>query len=245
MGVDASPKVFSQGMQDALEGKAPAISQEEIKEAMKSLQASRDKEADETLKKGEAFLAVNKTKKEVKSTPSGLQYKVIKAGAGANPKDGEIVKVNYRGTFIDGKEFDNTAKQGSPAEFTLGPGIIEGWNEALKLMNKGAKYEVYIPAKHAQGLRGIPKNSALIFEIELLDIKPAPPASMGGMMGGMNGASMPSGHPAVGKKGGRNLPAGNAGSWLPNEVNSHARIGEKNGISSGDEIPFSNDAASF
>jgi len=142
------------------------------KEMREKMQAKNDAEAAENAKKGEEFLAENKKKDGVKVTASGLQYKVIKQGNGPKPKLTDKVKVNYRGTLIDGTEFDSSYKRGTPAEFPLN-GVIKGWTEGLQLMPVGSKYEFYIPAELAYGARGpqtIGPNQTLIFEVELLEI---------------------------------------------------------------------------
>jgi len=142
------------------------------KEMREKMQAKNDAEAADNAKKGEEFLAENKKKDGVKVTASGLQYKVIKQGNGPKPKLTDKVKVNYRGTLIDGTEFDSSYKRGTPAEFPLN-GVIKGWTEGLQLMPVGSKYEFYIPAELAYGARGpqtIGPNQTLIFEVELLEI---------------------------------------------------------------------------
>jgi len=136
------------------------------------MQAKNDADATANAKKGEEFLAENKKKEGVKVTASGLQYKVIKKGNGPKPKLTDKVKVNYRGTLLDGTEFDSSYKRGKPAEFPLN-GVIKGWTEGLQLMPVGSKYEFYIPADLAYGARGpqtIGPNQTLIFEVELLEI---------------------------------------------------------------------------
>ena len=128
----------------------------------------------EQKKAGEDFLAANKKKEGVKVTESGLQYKVIKSGDGATPTKSDTVVTHYRGTLIDGKEFDSSYKRGKPAEFRVG-GVIAGWTEALQLMKEGDKWQLYIPYNLAYGERGagadIKPFSTLIFEIELLEVK--------------------------------------------------------------------------
>jgi FKBP-type peptidyl-prolyl cis-trans isomerase len=123
---------------------------------------------------GKKFLDDNSKKAGVKSTSSGLQYKVIKEGKGEKPKDSDVVETNYRGTTIDGKEFDSSAKHGSTFSFPVN-GVIKGWSEALKLMPVGSKWELYIPSELAYGDEGygedIPPGSTLVFEVELLGIK--------------------------------------------------------------------------
>ena len=124
--------------------------------------------------KAEKFLMENKAKDGVKTLPSGLQYKVIKEGTGKTPKASDTVVTHYRGTLLDGKEFDSSYKRNEPAEFPVG-GVIKGWTEALQLMKVGDKYEVVIPAELGYGARGagevIPPNSTLIFEVELLGVQ--------------------------------------------------------------------------
>ncbi len=182
--IDVNLELLMQGIKDTLEGKEPALSQAEMQKVysdwqqrMKAKQlAKQKKEAAENLAAGTAFLEANKAKQGVKVLPSGLQYKVITEGTGDTPTADDKVKTNYRGTFIDGTEFDSSYKRGTPAEFPV-KGVIKGWTEALQLMKEGAKWELYIPANLAYGERGrpgIPPNSTLIFEIELIEIvKPA------------------------------------------------------------------------
>ena len=131
--------------------------------------------ADSNSEKGEAFLAENAKKEGVKTTASGLQYKVLQEGTGKSPKATDTVVVNYKGTLISGKEFDSSYKRHKPAEFPLNH-VIPGWTEGVQLMKEGAKYEFTIPSKLAYGERGtpggpIPPNSTLIFEIELITVK--------------------------------------------------------------------------
>jgi FKBP-type peptidyl-prolyl cis-trans isomerase len=124
--------------------------------------------------KGEAFLAENAKKEGVKVLPSGLQYKVVKEGTGKQPGKTDTARVHYKGTLIDGKEFDSSYKRGEPAEFPVGR-VIKGWTEALQLMKVGAKWQLFIPAALAYGERGagdlIGPNETLVFEVELLDVK--------------------------------------------------------------------------
>ncbi|OHB83209.1 MAG: hypothetical protein A2Z38_02145 [Planctomycetes bacterium RBG_19FT_COMBO_48_8] len=168
------------GLKDALEGKELAISQNEMQvvytrfqQQMRAKQAAKEaKEAAENLAAGTAYLEANKAKEGVKVLPSGLQYKVVTEGTGNTPTADDKVKTNYRGTLIDGTEFDSSYKRNKPAEFPV-KGVIKGWTEALQLMKEGGKWELYIPANLAYGERGrpgIPANSTLIFEIELLEI---------------------------------------------------------------------------
>jgi FKBP-type peptidyl-prolyl cis-trans isomerase FklB len=174
------------GLKDALEGKELALSQDEMKQVYTRFQqqmrekqaAKRAAEAAKNLAAGTAYLEANKAKEGVKVLPSGLQYKVITEGTGNTPTAQDKVKTHYRGTLIDGMEFDSSYKRNKPAEFGV-TGVIKGWTEALQLMKEGSKWELYIPANLAYGERGrpgIPPNSTLIFEIELLEIvKPAEP----------------------------------------------------------------------
>ena len=125
-------------------------------------------------KAGDAFLAANKTKEGVVTLPSGLQYKILKEGTGPKPTPADSVVCNYRGTLIDGKEFDSSYKRGQPATFPVGQ-VIKGWTEALQLMPVGSKWQLFVPADLAYGDRGagpdIGPGSTLIFEVELISIK--------------------------------------------------------------------------
>jgi len=175
------------GLKDALEGNKLVLSQAEMKQVytgfqqkMRAKQAAKQaKEAAANLAAGTAFLEANKAKEGVKVLPSGLQYKVVKEGTGNTPTADDKVKTHYRGTLIDGTEFDSSYKRNQPAEFGVTK-VIKGWTEALQLMKVGGKWELYIPANLAYGQRGrpsIPANSTLIFEIELLEIVKADPAA--------------------------------------------------------------------
>jgi FKBP-type peptidyl-prolyl cis-trans isomerase len=131
--------------------------------------------ADPNLEKGEAFLKDNAKKEGVKTTASGLQYKVLKEGTGKAPKATDNVKVHYKGTLLDGTEFDSSYKRGEPATFPLNR-VIPGWTEGVQLMKEGAKYQFTIPSKLAYGERGtpggpIPPNATLIFEVELIAVQ--------------------------------------------------------------------------
>ena len=178
--MELNPDVLVQGLKDALSGKPPLLTEQQVRETMTTFQkdmeekqASKGKEAAAV---GEKFLAENKGKPDVKTTASGLQYKVIKEGSGASPKATDTVEVNYRGTLTDGTEFDSSYKRGESAKFPVN-GVIKGWTEALQLMKVGSKYQLFIPSALAYGERGagaqIPANSTLIFEVELLSMKPA------------------------------------------------------------------------
>lgn len=167
-----------QAMQEVFNGKATLIDNEtanmKIQEAIQAFMAQKVKDAQE---KENSFFAENAKKKGVVSLPNGLQYKVLKAGSGKNkPKLEDTVVVNYIGTLTNGNEFDNSFKRGQPATFPLG-GVIKGWTEILQLMPVGSSWEVYIPFAMAYGERAmgpnLPAYSTLIFQIDLLDIKPA------------------------------------------------------------------------
>ena len=182
--IDVNEETMNRGIQDGLSGAKPLMSDEQMKETMAAFQkdmmakqAAAKKEAGaKNAEEGKKFLAENKTKEGVKTTADGLQYKVEKEGTGANPKATDTVKVNYRGTTIDGKEFDSSYKRGEPATFPVNR-VIKGWTEALQLMKVGSKYKLFIPAELAYGERGagadIGPDSTLIFDVELLGIEPA------------------------------------------------------------------------
>jgi FKBP-type peptidyl-prolyl cis-trans isomerase len=174
--VDLDINSFNAAIQDALKGTESKLSQEQTQAAMQSLmmalQKKRSESSEGNKKKGEEFLAANKIKEGVKTTSSGLQYKVIKEGTGAKPKATDMVTVHYSGKLIDGKEFDSSYKRNEPVQFKL-DGVIKGWTEGLQLMSAGSKYELFIPAElayGAQGNQGIPGNSVLIFEVELISV---------------------------------------------------------------------------
>jgi FKBP-type peptidyl-prolyl cis-trans isomerase FkpA len=139
----------------------------------------RKEEAEKNLKEGQAFLEKNKSEAGIMTTASGLQYKVVKQGEGDKPTTNDIVNVHYRGTLLNGTEFDSSYGKGEPASFGLGR-VIRGWTEGLQLMPVGSKYEFWIPSELAYGPNGSPPkigpNSALRFEVELIGIRPPPPA---------------------------------------------------------------------
>jgi FKBP-type peptidyl-prolyl cis-trans isomerase FkpA len=160
----------ARGINDIMSKKKPAFTDEQAQ--MTIILALNTKLAD-NIKKGEDFLAANRTKPGVKTTPSGLQYQVITEGKGQRPTAVDTVEVNYMGTLIDGTEFDNSYKRGSSITFPLN-GVIRGWTEALQLMPVGSKYRLFIPQQLAYGPndnQSIPGGSVLIFEVELLSIK--------------------------------------------------------------------------
>ncbi|HEU0275713.1 MAG TPA: FKBP-type peptidyl-prolyl cis-trans isomerase [Candidatus Udaeobacter sp.] len=178
--VDILPDMLAAGIKDALAGK-PQLTPDQIKEVMTTFEKDmeqKQKEAGEKNKaEGTKFLEENKKKPGVKTTASGLEYKVLKEGNGAQPKKTDTVTVNYRGTLLNGTEFDSSYKRGQPATFPVS-GVIPGWTEALQLMKVGSKYQLFIPSNLAYGERSvgpdIGANSTLVFEVELLDAKPAP-----------------------------------------------------------------------
>lgn len=180
--IEVNTDILVKGMQDALTDKTPLLNEEEMSEVLMSYQkdriakqAEKQKQAGEkNLKEGQAFLAENKEKEGVVTLESGLQYKVITPGTGAMPKADDKVTTNYKGTLIDGTEFDSSYSRGKPATFPV-KGVIKGWTEALQLMKEGAKWQLFIPPDLGYGERGagskIGPNSTLIFEIELLSIE--------------------------------------------------------------------------
>ena len=185
--IDVNADALVAGLKDALTGAKPQLTEDQIKETMTTFsnelrnkqQAATQEAAQKNAADGEKFLAENKTKPGVKTTASGLQYKVMKEGSGPSPKETDTVVTNYRGTLINGTEFDSSYKRNEPVTFPVN-GVIKGWTEALQLMKKGAKYQLFVPAGLAYGPRGagqdIGPNATLIFEVELVDIKPAPSA---------------------------------------------------------------------
>ena len=181
-GVTVNPAILERGVKDAMAGGKTLLTEEQAQTALmqvqndlrKKQQEKMQAEGAENKKQGEAFLAENKTKEGVKTLPSGLEYKIIKEGTGPKPTASDTVECNYRGTLIDGKEFDSSAKHGGPATFPVS-GVIKGWTEALQMMPVGSKWELFIPPDLAYGERGagpdIGPDSTLIFEVELVNIK--------------------------------------------------------------------------
>jgi FKBP-type peptidyl-prolyl cis-trans isomerase FklB len=181
-GLDIDQGYLTQGIKDGLNNSKTAMSDKDMDETMKSfqqemstkMQAKQKIEGDKNKKEGEAFLEANKKKDGVITLPSGLQYKILKEGSGVKPTATQTVKCNYRGTLIDGKEFDSSYKRGEPTEFPVGQ-VIKGWTEALQLMPVGSKWQLFIPSNLAYGENGggsmIGPNAALIFDIELISIK--------------------------------------------------------------------------
>jgi FKBP-type peptidyl-prolyl cis-trans isomerase FklB len=177
-GSESRPQALLSGLEDGRAGASPKLSQAEMEAAMAALgqrmTEQRAKSQAEAAKKYEAensaFLAANAGKSGVKKTASGLQYKVVSEGKGRSPTAGDSVTVHYRGTLIDGTEFDSSYKRGEPATFPV-QGVIAGWTEALQLMKEGAKYQLFIPPDLAYGNRGPLANRLLIFDVELLGIQ--------------------------------------------------------------------------
>lgn len=180
--VDVDPDILSQGVKDGLSGAKLRLSDNEIREIMTSFQQKiRAKQEDmrktageKNKKDEEEFLAQNKKKEGVTTLPSGLQYKIIKPGEGKKPNLADTVTVHYRGTLLDGTEFDSSFRRGQPATFPVSS-VIRGWTEALQLMQEGAKWQLFIPSGLAYGDKGagqiIGPNAALIFEVELISIQ--------------------------------------------------------------------------
>ncbi|MBI4685523.1 MAG: FKBP-type peptidyl-prolyl cis-trans isomerase [Nitrospirae bacterium] len=179
--IDINPEVLAKGLKDGLSGAKPLMTDQEVQETMTSFrnelmskQQDRIKMlAEKNKKEGEAFLSENKKKEGIKTTKSGLQYKVIKEGTGKTPKADDTVTVNYRGTLIDGTEFDSSYKRGEAATFPV-TGVIAGWTEVLQLMKEGSKWQLFIPSNLAYGERGaggvIGPFAVLIFEVELVSV---------------------------------------------------------------------------
>lgn len=179
--VPVDPAILLRGLKDALAGKT-LMTDDEARAALKAVQTEMQKKMQETMqaagaankKEGDAFLAANKTKEGVTTLPSGLQYKILTAGTGPKPTATDSVVCNYRGTLINGKEFDSSYKRGEPATFPVN-GVIKGWTEALQLMPVGSKWQLFVPADLAYGDRGagadIGPGSTLVFEVELVSIQ--------------------------------------------------------------------------
>ena len=187
-GLEVDPEIIGRAIKDVLSGGQELLTAEQAKEIITSLQADmqvkQQAKATELAAKSAAFLAENKNQPGVKTLEattadgkkSELQYVVLNTGPGPKPAASDIVTVNYRGTFVDGTEFDSSYKRGKPAEFPLN-GVIRGWTAGLQEMNVGSKWKLFIPSELAYGdagRPGIPPKSTLIFEVELISAKPAP-----------------------------------------------------------------------
>jgi FKBP-type peptidyl-prolyl cis-trans isomerase len=180
--VPIDPAILARGLKDAMAGGKTLLTDDEAQAALtevqndlrKKQQAKMQEAGDANKKEGEAFLAANKAKEGVVALPSGLQYKILKEGTGPKPTASDSVVCNYRGTLINGTEFDSSYKRGQPATFPVG-GVIKGWTEALQLMPVGSKWQLWIPSDLAYGERGpspeIGPNAMLTFEVELLSIE--------------------------------------------------------------------------
>jgi FKBP-type peptidyl-prolyl cis-trans isomerase FklB len=180
--VEVDPKLVAEGLKDSMEGSKTRLTEEEAKTVLTDMQNEVRKEQQEKMKEageknkaeGEKFLAENKTKEGVVTLPSGLQYKILTEGKGPKPAASDTVVCNYKGTLIDGTEFDSSYKRGQPATFPVG-GVIKGWTEALELMPVGSKWQLFIPSILAYGERGagaeIGPDATLIFEVELISIQ--------------------------------------------------------------------------
>jgi FKBP-type peptidyl-prolyl cis-trans isomerase FklB len=186
-GIDVDPTIVMRGLKDGLSGAKPQMSEEELRQVITALQQEiRQKQmhaeeaaATENKTKGEAFLAENAKKDGVVALPDGLQYKILTAGKGKKPAESDTVLCNYKGTFLDGTEFDSSAKAGKPVPFEV-KNVIPGFKEVLQLMPVGSKWQVFVPSNLAYGERGaggvIGPNATLIFEVELVSIQDTPPA---------------------------------------------------------------------
>jgi len=176
--LDIDPASLAQAIKDVMAGEKPRLTDEDMQKVIMAYGQKRAEEqrakGEQSEKAGAEFLAANGKKPGVVTTKSGLQYKVVKEAKGKKPKATDTVIANYKGTLINGTEFDSSAKHGGPATFPVN-GVIRGWSEALQLMSEGAKWEVYVPAALAYGLQGagpmIGPNETLVFEIELVKIK--------------------------------------------------------------------------
>lgn len=189
MGLELDADVLIAALKDAQSDADPKMTEEEMRSVVQSFQAEQQAKKQEednkllakNLEAGKVFLEENAKKEGIKQTESGLQYEILQAGDGESPKAEDMVLVHYRGTHIDGTEFDASAKHGGPVKFPVG-GLIPGWVEGLQLMKKGAKWKLYVPGDLAYGSGGkmnmrtgeydIEPNELLVFELELVDINP-------------------------------------------------------------------------
>jgi FKBP-type peptidyl-prolyl cis-trans isomerase FklB len=183
--VELNPDLLMKGIEDGLAGVDPLLTDEQIRETMVAFQqemmtrekARLEEASTKNAGEGKKYLEENAKKEGVVTLPSGLQYKVITEGTGKQPAATDMVKVHYRGTLVDGTEFDSSYSRNEPAEFPVG-GVIPGWTEALQLMKEGAKWQLALPPELAYGERGagprIGPNATLLFEVELLEVNPQP-----------------------------------------------------------------------
>jgi FKBP-type peptidyl-prolyl cis-trans isomerase FklB len=180
--VDVDPDLLARGLKDTYGGGKTILTEDEARKTITDFQKTLMAKQAETMQKlgeknkvdGEKFLAENGKKEGVKTLPSGLQYKEITPGTGKSPKSTDTVTTHYKGTLIDGTEFDSSYKRGQPATFQVS-GVIPGWTEALQLMKEGAKWQLFVPSNLGYGERGagreIGPNATLIFEVELVSVK--------------------------------------------------------------------------
>ncbi len=181
-GVTVDPRIVAEGLQDALSGGTLKMTPDQVRQTLTDLRnsvearlAAAQQNAAANQAAGDAFLKANETKTGVITLPDGLQYQVLTTGTGAIPRADDTVVCNYRGTLIDGTEFDSSYKRGQPSSFPVS-GVIKGWTEALEIMPVGSKWRLFIPASLAYGAAGagdaVGPNQVLIFDIELLSIQP-------------------------------------------------------------------------
>jgi len=180
--VEVDPDLLARGLKDSYVGGKTLLTEDQARQAIADFQKTLMAKQAETMKKlseknkadGEKFLAENAKKEGVKVLSSGLQYKEITPGTGKSPKAADNVTTHYKGTLIDGTEFDSSYKRGQPATFPVS-GVIAGWTEALQLMKEGAKWQLFVPSRLAYGERGagqvIGPNATLVFEVELISVK--------------------------------------------------------------------------
>jgi FKBP-type peptidyl-prolyl cis-trans isomerase FklB len=172
---------FVQGIKDGFSGQSPLLTEAQINEVIQDFQVKQrevqmakfEQIAEDNKVQGSAFLAENKGKDGVKTTASGLQYRIIKAGTGVKPSASDTVKVHYEGSLINGTVFDSSIKRGEPVSFPVG-GVIKGWTEALQIMPEGSKWQLFIPSDLAYGPggnRNIGPNEVLLFDVELLEVQ--------------------------------------------------------------------------
>jgi FKBP-type peptidyl-prolyl cis-trans isomerase FklB len=183
--LDLDPNVFAAAIKDVFADNKPVLTDDEMRTVVQDFQqklqqklvAQAQEQANKNKKDGDAFLAKNKKNKGVVTLPSGLQYKVVKTGTGKKPTLADSVTAHYSGKLVSGQEFDSSYKRGEPATFPLN-GVIKGWQEALPLMQEGAKWEVVIPPELGYGPNGVGQsigpNETLIFEIELIAVRLQP-----------------------------------------------------------------------
>lgn len=212
-GVELDPALIARGIKDGISGGKLLLTDEQAQAALVAFSGEMKKKQDAQIaalgaanqKEGDAFLLTNKAKPGVVTLPSGLQYKVVTAGNGPKPTAEDTIKCNYRGTLLNGTEFDSSAKHGGPADIPVGR-VIKGWTEALQLMPVGSKWELYVPASLAYGNQAagpdIGPNSTLVFEVELLSIEPKakPEAAKDAPKdapAGNQPAAQPAAHPAT------------------------------------------------